>query len=887
MLTGTAGAGRTTALRSIGQTLGADRPVVSLRFTVDGVLTPTVRPAGRAADDHNALVAALGSRAGARSDRTTAQRVGHAGAGVLLDAGDGVLLVDDAQWADLDVLAAVEVFVRRLRGTAARCVVAVRTPGPEPTRSAGLALLGRLRAEGLVAVERVAALDTEGVARVLRRTIGARPDRELVDEVQATSRGVRAAVDDVVRALGADDAIRVLDGHAYLARSSRPATVGDQHLLDSLRLAGPETWAAARALALMQPLGPAVPGLLATAMGTSERVAHAHLAALHDAGFVHRGLGGREWRFHVPALADAVRAALGPFERRRLSALVVEAVWAGRAHSADDRFLTDRVAEAGNLVDVKGARDRLADRAAAVMTSNPRDARRWWRAAAELATDPGEHARMKFMEVMACHLGGDYGDFVMQVRPLLDEAAELLPTGLIEHAYLALVQSIWLSGDRATTEAIAGGETPIGADAATVAMSQVVALSFLERWSEVGLVLDARRGDWLSEPFTQSIGELLGAMSDFFGGSPRSFDERLANGYVWSRNSGAVAWRDHINASVSVLLDLLELPRVDAVLADADLAESELHPSNRATIALMRCVAPDGDDLLDQARRVLAAGPRHGHDAGRASLAVCAVTLMVGRGRLTAARELVARSRERNPAVRHLLEDCEARIDTMLGDHDRARERVEAALGSCAELGIVAGTELLRVQLVGLALARGDQDEARKQVGLLERVAERMSTSRAAVLLARSRALVERDPDAARECLSLARDRELPWEYSLCRLQLIEQGLLEPDGLVEVYATWGHFDALLHRAWTRNAMSEHGLAIPGRQAVVEENQRLLATLAAEGLSNRQIAATLRTSEKSVESRLSRLLTSTGYRSRIELVGAIARGEFDHGGSGRR
>jgi DNA-binding NarL/FixJ family response regulator len=60
---------------------------------------------------------------------------------------------------------------------------------------------------------------------------------------------------------------------------------------------------------------------------------------------------------------------------------------------------------------------------------------------------------------------------------------------------------------------------------------------------------------------------------------------------------------------------------------------------------------------------------------------------------------------------------------------------------------------------------------------------------------------------------------------------------------------------------------------------VEENERLLATLAAEGLSNKQIATALNTSEKSVEGRLSRLFTRSGYRSRIELSNAIVDGKL--------
>jgi DNA-binding NarL/FixJ family response regulator len=75
-------------------------------------------------------------------------------------------------------------------------------------------------------------------------------------------------------------------------------------------------------------------------------------------------------------------------------------------------------------------------------------------------------------------------------------------------------------------------------------------------------------------------------------------------------------------------------------------------------------------------------------------------------------------------------------------------------------------------------------------------------------------------------------------------------------------------------------MRERNVAVPGRQSTVTENERLLAVLVAEGLGNKQLATVLRNSEKSVEGRLSRLFSRTGYRSRVELAMAILSDEFE-------
>jgi DNA-binding NarL/FixJ family response regulator len=86
-------------------------------------------------------------------------------------------------------------------------------------------------------------------------------------------------------------------------------------------------------------------------------------------------------------------------------------------------------------------------------------------------------------------------------------------------------------------------------------------------------------------------------------------------------------------------------------------------------------------------------------------------------------------------------------------------------------------------------------------------------------------------------------------------------------------------DALLPRALLRHLMREHGVAVPGRAATTAEQERLLASLVAEGLTNRELAGVLTTTEKSVEAKLTRLFQRTGYRSRVELATAMLTGEY--------
>lgn len=95
--------------------------------------------------------------------------------------------------------------------------------------------------------------------------------------------------------------------------------------------------------------------------------------------------------------------------------------------------------------------------------------------------------------------------------------------------------------------------------------------------------------------------------------------------------------------------------------------------------------------------------------------------------------------------------------------------------------------------------------------------------------------------------------------------------------LHEAYELFGETGAALWRFHTRTAMREAGVAVPGRKQATAENQHLLATLIAEGLTNRQIATVLRLSEDAVANRLSRLFARAGLQSRTEVVTAVLRG----------
>ena len=188
-------------------------------------------------------------------------------------------------------------------------------------------------------------------------------------------------------------------------------------------------------------------------------------------------------------------------------------------------------------------------------------------------------------------------------------------------------------------------------------------------------------------------------------------------------------------------------------------------------------------------------------------------------------------------------------------------------------------TDALWLQLTELAMAADNLTWARIYRTEIERVAARMGTDLAVLRRLMATALVDRDPVAAEQAVKLAKERDQPLELAHVIGKVVTYGVGDPSLLPEAYDLLGPLDALLYRSRVRDLMRQHDITVPGRRTTLAENERLLAVLVSQGLGNKELATVLRATEKSIEGRLSRLFSRTGYRSRVELAAAILNGEF--------
>lgn len=890
LLTGLSGVGRTTTLARLRERFEAEgRHVSAMRFTSDGNVTPALfalpvdGQAGLSAAQLRGPVrnepvwAWIGPVADADAEPAVALRAARAAAAVLQRTGDDtVLLLDDLQWIDRNSAAVLEALIRLLDGRPLACIGTVRVPTNGAASRYGSDVLPRLREEGLVHTVRLPPMRREQLAEWLTAKLMASPETALVDHLYSLSRGVQAVVNGTTEALRAQDAIRVLDRSAYLvpATSAAKPPQWDERV-KAIRGLGPAVWDVAKAVAILYPLGDAVPRLVSDAVGVSERVAIELIEVLRAAGVLHRGRGP-SWRFTVPRMATTLAMTCGPYERRKLATAAVEAVWEGTAVCPDPDRLTNLVADAGRLIDAERASGELLARARIVRETDAESSLRWLNAAAELTNDRARRAKVLLTLAFTHHLHGGHEQSLRSSRLLLDDFADQLSLDSVQEAQALLVCGLRGLGDTEALREIAEGKRGLPGNPGSRAVTQALAYGLLDRWAEAEQRVNAAETSLPEEGVQSLFARLIKATGALWQGKYEVFEQSLGAREDWPLRDVARYRVEQVNAHLTGLLLNGELDRAEKLLTEENLSWASMRPCDRAIAAVLR---GDFQSATELACRSVANRSAYSFDPATAGMHYAVVSALVSQGRLATARELLTTARATTPVLAHLLDFTEAQVGRALGDNRRAANRLSIALDAAADRGLVSGSDLANAELTDLSLDLDDRETAERCLATAERSASAPTTGRAMLNAQFVRAVVSRDRNVAADCLRLAHERNQPFELALTIVRLVKHGVAEPALLTEAYELLGDIDALLHRAQARSLMREHGIVVPGRQKTLAENEHLLAVLAAEGLSNKQIAAVLSSSERSVEGRLSRLFSRSGYRSRIELSTAMVNGEL--------
>ncbi|MFG2833346.1 AAA family ATPase, partial [Streptomyces sp. NPDC048434] len=258
---------------------------------------------------------------------------------VLTHAAPVAVVVDDAQYADaasldvLGVVAARHLPEVRLVITSVRHATGAGDAASGRRQDRAVTLLAQ--ADKALTIE-LPRLTRPQIADMVARRSQAVPDPALVERVLGLTRGIPAAADALLTEWSRRDAVRIADGHAFLAAGAPvPVLPDEDRFIRALHELGEPCRTTAAALSVLWPLGRTAMTLVAETTGLSDRQVADGVRRLIAAGLLDELPGEdsgapRGWAFRSPLVEHATRGRLGPLERGRMSAAAVEALWAAR-----------------------------------------------------------------------------------------------------------------------------------------------------------------------------------------------------------------------------------------------------------------------------------------------------------------------------------------------------------------------------------------------------------------------------------------------------------------------------------------------------------------------------------------------------------------------------
>jgi DNA-binding CsgD family transcriptional regulator len=740
-----------------------------------------------------------------------------------------VLLLDDAHWADAASLELAAHLLRRPLRVPHLLVAAFR-PGQA---AAGIVDALRSSAHGREMELRPLAADG---ARAL---LGGLEDGA-AERVLREAHGNPLFLRELARAAGGLDGLPTTL-LAAIGRETRSLGEDTRRLLEGAAVAG----------------DPFDPELAATAAGVAPEGAPALLDELVAADLVRPAHGPRSFAFRHPLVRRAVYDAAPPGWRLGAHERAAAALAARGAPSAERAFHAVQYARAGDREAI-ALLERAGDEA---MASAPAAAAHWYEAAAALAPAE-ERPGLDVRRFRALVSAGRAGEAVALGNAVIGGPLPpgLEPTVLIE--ILAGTEGMLGHPERTVARSRAALEAgpPAEAVARLCASPAMLALPDPARTREwVDRMLGARPQGMV---LAQAHG--CAALAAQVAGEDPSEHFEAAVAGVAAGDDRAVATR--FGSLLTLLLAHYWLERFAEIGPLADraerLAEATAQSHWTSSIAHVRAVA------------ALELGPV-GEALAQAEIAEESARLMGHRVRLVAAlgmqalaldladRPLDARraGEEALRAGRDIARLPEVRIARAQVAALDAAADPERFLAAAAETGVadpLVASPTSAVWLSGLLVAAeldtGQRGRARVRADAMAEMAERYSLPVGCIRALRARAAV-----------------------------LLAEG--DADVLAAAAEEAGALEAASLRGAAARMLRRLGHTVPGapRPAgagleALSPRERELAGLVAGGRSNKQIAAALHLSEKTVENGLSRVYAKLGLRGRAELAAAVARGE---------
>jgi DNA-binding CsgD family transcriptional regulator len=783
------------------------------------------------------------------------------------------LVLDDVDQVDDDSLAMLAVVLRRVTAAPLVLITAVR----EHHRNPGVEeLLDRVERHADVVRVRLAPLSGGDVARIVETVLGTPVDDGLAHEVHQRADGNPFFAVEIARSLRELDLVAVDGDRARLTVS--PSAIRLTRREAVLRRVAPldrDTRAVARAVSIFRRVRLDQIGLLARVSSLPEETVVDAFDGLLRAHIVVRD-DDRGYRFSHALVGEALYQEIGPAQRRHLHSLISARLLDDRERglAVDELELAWHLAESAPPGDLRAVRV-MAQAAAANRTTAPETAAALCARALELLPVAApERAGLLASQCRALAHASRPG---AAIGPGLAALAEL-PAG-VERSRCAVVvlTGMFLVGRFAEALRLADAEVRAGGAPAALHAQRALLLVFTGRHAEAlaeaerieampltsaaeGVVVFDRlavitsmlfRHDKTVEYANRSL-----AAAD---GQPGLELQALAVGASTGALAGLVhdaSWR------LRRAEELRERAGGHAFRGELEMARVALDWFGGAWDACLERVGRAAAELESRQELMMLDGLR-----------AIELEVRTWRGELDVAARLAALGVPNSPNMSRLHALAMAGYLAARGDVEGARRVLVEAVD---DDGMSAYSCVLLGRLVEVELGCGRVAEARRVLGRLREVAVDRVAPWTRTTVRRVIGVVERDGAELREAVREAEAGGLVFEKARAQLEL---GLVEAgSGVGELLEAYGVFQRVGAHGLRRQAgarLKELGAKVPrvrGRaQGVLTAAEENVARLVQQGMRNRDIAAALHYSPRTIEVYLSRVYAKLGVSSRLELA----------------
>lgn len=785
------------------------------------------------------------------------------------------LVLDDLDHVDDDSLAMLAVVLRRVTAAPLVLITAARTHHHNPGVGE---LLDRLERHAEVVRVELAPLSGGDVARIVETVLGTPVDDGLAHEVHQRADGNPFFAVEIARSLRELDLVAVDGNRAHLAVS--PSAIRLTRREAVLRRVAPldrDTRAVARAVSIFRRVRLDQIGLLArvsslpedTVVDAFDGLLRAHIVVRDD---------DRGFRFSHALVGEALYQEIGPAQRRHLHSLISARLLDDRERglAVDEMELAWHLAESAPPGDLRAIRV-MARAAAANRTGAPETAAALCARALELL--PVAAPERAGLLASQCRALAHASRPAAAIAPGL-AALDVLPPGPDRsRCAVVVLTSLFLVGRMAEALRLADAELATGDAPAALHAQRALLLVFTGRHAEALAAADRIE----AMPFTSAAEGVV------------VFDRLAVITSMLFRHDKTVEYanRSLRSAAGQPILELQALAvgastgALAGLVHDAtwrlrraeELRERAGGHAFRGELEMTR-VALDWfggawDDCLERVGRAAAELESRQELMMLDGLRAIELEVRTWRGELDVAARLAALAPPTSPNMSRLRALALAGYLAARGDAEGARATLVEAVD---EDGMTAYSCVLLGRLVELDLARGRVEEARQTVKRLRGVAADRVAPWTVTTVRRVTGLVERDADVLRESVREAEAGGLVFEKARAQLAL---GVVDRDAVPELLDAYALFQRLGAHGLRRQAggrLRELGAKVPRARAkapgVLTEAEENVARLVQQGMRNRDIAAALHYSPRTIEVYLSRIYAKLHVSSRLELARAL-------------